>query len=233
MFESYSYKKKFIALILIFCMLSVAAYRRSFKSLIEAYKENKELKELSNSIKSKTDNIDGLRNKVYQYDKFLGNQNVSNDVIQQEIISFSTDLKEHIKILNLEWLKKYFKVEEKDELVLSNPQEEIIDKGGLIFYARYNGEIIGTVSLMKVDNTTFELSKMAVSDQAQGLGVGNKLLTHCMAVAKENNIKKLFLYSNRILLPALHLYQKFGFTEVPLGDVSYERADIKMEKILL
>ena len=56
MFESYSYKKKFIALILIFCMLSVAAYRRSFKSLIEAYKENKELKELSNSIKSKTDN---------------------------------------------------------------------------------------------------------------------------------------------------------------------------------
>ena len=90
MFESYSYKKKFVALILIFCMLSVAAYRRSFKSLIEAYKENRELKELSNSIKSKTDNIDGLRNKVYQYDKFLGNQNVSNDVIQQEIISFST-----------------------------------------------------------------------------------------------------------------------------------------------
>ena len=93
MFESYSYKKKFIALILIFCMLSVAAYRRSFKSLIEAYKENKELKELSNSIKSKTDNIDGLRNKVYQYDKFLGNQNVSNDVIQQEIITFSTSHK--------------------------------------------------------------------------------------------------------------------------------------------
>ncbi|MCC9019963.1 GNAT family N-acetyltransferase [Flavobacterium lipolyticum] len=150
-----------------------------------------------------------------------------------EIISFSTDLKEHIKILNLEWLKKYFKVEEKDELVLSNPQEEIIDKGGLIFYARYNGEIIGTVSLMKVDHITFELSKMAVSDQAQGLGVGNKLLTHCMTVAKENHIKKLFLYSNRILLPALHLYEKFGFTEVPLGDVSYERADIKMEKILL
>lgn len=149
-----------------------------------------------------------------------------------EIISFSPDLKEHIKILNLEWLKKYFKVEEQDEIVLSSPQEEIIDKGGLIFYARYNGEIIGTVSLMKASETSFELSKMAVSDQAQGLGVGNKLLAHCMTVAKENNIKKLFLYSNRILLPALHLYQKFGFTEVPLGDVSYERADIKMEKIL-
>ena len=43
--------------------------------------------------KSKTDNIDDLRNKVFQYDKFLGNQNVSNDVIQQEIISYSTSHK--------------------------------------------------------------------------------------------------------------------------------------------
>jgi len=149
-----------------------------------------------------------------------------------EIIPFSSDLKEPIKTLNKEWLQKYFKVEEKDEIVLSNPQEEIIDKGGLIFYAKYKGEIIGTVSLMKIDHDTFELSKMAVSDKAQGLGIGNQLLIHCLAVAEENNIRKLILYSNRKLLPAIHLYEKFGFAEVPLGNVSYERADIKMEKII-
>ncbi|MBS7230704.1 GNAT family N-acetyltransferase [Flavobacterium psychroterrae] len=151
---------------------------------------------------------------------------------QVEIIPFSPALKEYIKTLNKEWLQKYFRVEEKDEIVLSNPQEEIIDKGGMIFYAKYNEEILGTVSLMKVDETTFELSKMAVSDKAQGLGIGNQLLVHCLAVAEENNIKKLFLYSNRILLPAIHLYEKFGFSEVSLGNVSYERADIKMEKIM-
>jgi ribosomal protein S18 acetylase RimI-like enzyme len=155
--------------------------------------------------------------------------NLQNTV---EIILFSSDLKDPIKTLNIEWLQKYFRVEEKDELVLSNPQEEIIDKGGMIFYAKYNDEILGTVSLMKIDEDTFELSKMAVSDKAQGLGIGNKLLTHSIAVAKEYNIKKLLLYSNRILLPALHLYKKFGFTEVPLGAVSYERADIKMEKTI-
>lgn len=149
-----------------------------------------------------------------------------------EIIPYSADLKEHIKTLNIEWLQKYFRVEEKDELVLSNPQEEIIDKGGMIFYAKYNDAILGTVSLMKIDENTFELSKMAVSDKAQGLGIGNKLLVHSVAVAEENNIKKLLLYSNRILLPALHLYEKFGFVEVPLEDVSYERADIKMEKTI-
>lgn len=153
--------------------------------------------------------------------------NLENTV---EIIPFSPDLKNPIKILNIEWLQKYFRVEEKDEIVLSNPQEEIINKGGMIFYAKYNNEILGTVSLMKIDETTFELSKMTVSDKAQGLGIGNQLLVHCLAVAKENNIKKLFLYSNRRLLPAIHLYQKFGFIEIPLEDVTYERADIKMEK---
>lgn len=150
-----------------------------------------------------------------------------------EIIPFSQDLKDHIKILNIEWLQKYFRVEEKDEIVLSNPQEEIIDKGGLIFYAKYNDEIIGTASLMKIEDTTFELSKMAVSDKAQGLGIGNKLLIHCLAVAKENGIKKVLLYSNRKLLPAIHLYRKFGFEESPLEDGIYERADIKMEKLML
>jgi ribosomal protein S18 acetylase RimI-like enzyme len=155
--------------------------------------------------------------------------NLQNTV---EIIPFSPDLKEPIKSLNIEWLQKYFKVEEKDELTLSNPQEEIIDKGGMIFYARYNDEILGTASLMKVNDTTFELSKMAVSDKAQGLGIGNKLLSHCIAVAEKKNIKRLILYSNRILLPAIHLYEKFGFTEIPLEGGLYERADIKMEKIM-
>jgi len=102
----------------------------------------------------------------------------------------------------------------------------------MIFYAKYNNEILGTVSLLKIDNTTFELSKMAVSDKAQGLGIGNKLLVHCLAVAEERNIKRLFLYSNTKLLPAIHLYEKFGFVEIPLEDGVYERADIKMEKLL-
>lgn len=149
-----------------------------------------------------------------------------------EIIPFSTDLKEHIKTLNLEWLKKYFKVEPKDEIVLSDPQSEIIDKGGMIFYAKYNNQIIGTVSLIKIDDFTFELSKMAVTDTIQGLGIGKKIMEHCLAVAKEEGIQKLILYSNRSLLPAIHLYKKYGFVEIALEDGVYERADIKMERVI-
>lgn len=149
-----------------------------------------------------------------------------------EIIPFSIDLKEPIKTLNLEWLNKYFKVEPKDEKILSDPQGEIIDKGGMIFYAKYANEIVGTVSLLKIDQTTYELSKMAVSEGNQGLGIGKKLMVHCLAEAKQKGIKKLILYSNKSLAPAIHLYESFGFVEIPLEEGIYERADIKMEKYI-
>lgn len=148
------------------------------------------------------------------------------------IIPFSPDLADPIKTLNIEWLKKYFKIEPKDEIVLSHPQEEIIDKGGMIYYAEYNSNIVGTVSLIKITDTIYELSKMAVTDDVQGLGIGKKLLQHCVKIAQENAIKKIILYSNTGLEPAIHLYRKFGFKEIPLEDGVYERADIKMEKII-
>jgi N-acetylglutamate synthase-like GNAT family acetyltransferase len=146
------------------------------------------------------------------------------------IIPFSSDIKEPFKVLNMEWLKKYFKIEPKDERVLSNPQEEIIEKGGMIFYAKYDDKIVGTVALIKIDENSFELSKMAVTDNVQGLGIGQKLLQHCINIAEKQKIKKLILYSNRSLLPAIHLYEKLGFVEVPLEDGIYDRADIKMKK---
>lgn len=155
--------------------------------------------------------------------------NLDNRVI---IIPFSPDLKDAIKVLNLEWLQKYFKVEAQDDLVLSDPQGEIIDKGGMIFYAQHDGKIVGTISLLKIDDTTFELSKMAVTNGVQGLGIGNKLMEHCLAFARQKGIRKLFLYSNRKLSPALYLYQKFGFQEIPINGSLYERANIKMELTL-
>ncbi len=150
-----------------------------------------------------------------------------------EIIDYSDDQKEAIKILNYEWLEKYFRVEESDAQSLSNPREEIIDKGGFIFYAKLNGEIVGTASLLKKDENLFEIGKMAVSEKAQGHKIGTLLLEHCLQVAKEKQIKTLILYSNTQLQSALHLYRKYGFTEIEMDEGLYDRANIKMEKHLL
>jgi hypothetical protein len=49
-----------------------------------------------------------------------------------------------------------------------NPEGEIIAKGGFIFYAQYNDQIVvGTVSLLKVSESVYEVSKMAVTQGVQ------------------------------------------------------------------
>ena len=150
-----------------------------------------------------------------------------------EIIDYSEEYKNDIKILNYAWLEKYFKVEAGDEKSLSNPKEEILDKGGRIFYARIDGKIVGTASLLKKPNGDFELGKMAVDDDFQGFGIGKMLMEHCLAEAKKSGIKKLILYSNTRLGNAIHLYRKYGFVEVPVTDSAYKRSDIKMELEIL
>jgi N-acetylglutamate synthase-like GNAT family acetyltransferase len=149
-----------------------------------------------------------------------------------EIIEFSDELSEPIKTLNYEWLEKYFRVEDSDIVSLSNPQKYIIDKGGHIYYAKLNDEIVGTASLLKKSETIYELGKMAVTDKAQGHGIGTILLEHCLNVAKQKQIQTLILYSNTILVSAIHLYRKYGFEEIELESGLYERANIKMQKHL-
>jgi N-acetylglutamate synthase-like GNAT family acetyltransferase len=149
-----------------------------------------------------------------------------------EIIDFSDDLSEPIKTLNYEWLEKYFRVEEGDMVSLSKPKKYILEKGGYIYYAKLNGEIVGTASLLKKSETIYELGKMAVAGKAQGHGIGTILLEHCLTVAKQKQIPTLILYSNTILHSAIHLYRKYGFEEIQLESGLYERANIKMEKKL-
>ena len=146
-----------------------------------------------------------------------------------EFLSFTDSLANEFSQMNLAWVKKYFKVELTDEPVLSAPRKNIIDKGGYIFFAKTGDTIAGTFALLKVNDHEFELSKMAVKEEFIGRNIGNAMLTFCLQKAKCLGIQKLVLYSNIKLRPAIHLYKKYGFVQVPLINSAYKRSDIKME----
>jgi len=120
------------------------------------------------------------------------------------------------KSLNIEWLEKYFVVEPIDELVLSNPQTEILDKGGFILMAEFNKKVIGTFAFIKKEELLYEFSKMAIQ--------------FAISFAEQHHWKKIILYSNTLLENSIHLYRKYGFIEVPIEEqVVYSRGNIKME----
>lgn len=149
-----------------------------------------------------------------------------NDV---RFIEYEPELSKYFTELNLAWVEKYFVVEPLDKEVLGDPEHNIIQGGGHIYFAVCDGTIAGTFALLKKEEGIFELAKMAVSEQFQGRNIGNCMLQFCISKAKALNINKLILFSNTILKPAIHLYRKYGFTEVPLGDSVYARSNIKME----
>ena len=132
-----------------------------------------------------------------------------------EIINFDEKYTQYFYDLNAEWLNKHFYIEPYDEMVLSNPKKFIIDNNGYIFFAKIDDKIVGVVSLIN-QKTFYELSKMAVSPEYRGLQIGEKLVKSCMDFGKKKNWNEIILYSNTKLAPAINLYKKLGFVEVPL-----------------
>ena len=84
---------------------------------------------------------------------------------------------------------------------------------------------------LRISNTGGGLTKMAVTETYQGKKVGRTLAEAAIAAAKQSGAEKIILYSNTRLRPAIALYYKLGFKEIPL-DGPYKRTDIKMELIL-
>ena len=149
--------------------------------------------------------------------------------MEVEIIDFEPRWRQEFTDMNIEWISHYFTVEPHDLEQLENPEDYIIAKGGKVFFARYGDEIIGTVALIKVSETVFEMAKMAVKPDFRGLGAGEKLGRHLLEEAKKAGCTLLFLESNQKLTPALTLYKKLGFVEVPIGETLYSRANYKAE----
>jgi GNAT superfamily N-acetyltransferase len=147
------------------------------------------------------------------------------------IVPYSDTYAAAFRSLNEEWISRYFKMEEMDRISLYHPKEYILDKGGYIGVALLNGEAVGVCALIPSykEEYDFELAKMGVSPKAQGKGIGKLLGLHIIEKAKALGAKKLYLESNRILKPALSLYEKLGFKEIVGATSPYERSDIQME----
>lgn len=142
---------------------------------------------------------------------------------------YNSDLADDFKRISYHWIEKYFGVEDEDRRLLENHNEEIIDKGGTILFARYQGQIVGTCALIKYSDELFELAKMGVMEEFQGLKIGRKLAEAILDKARESGAKKVFLESSQQLTAALALYRKLGFTPDPTLKVSpYSRCNVQL-----
>ena len=144
------------------------------------------------------------------------------------ILDYSPEHQPYFEKFNRQWIEEWFEMEAVDEWVLTNPDQSILAPGGAILMATYNGEIAGTVGLRKLDEETYEFTKMAVDSFFRRKGIAEAISYASFRKAKALGATRIVLYSNTLNEGAIRLYEKIGFAHVPVENDVYKRANVKM-----
>jgi ribosomal protein S18 acetylase RimI-like enzyme len=149
------------------------------------------------------------------------------------VVPYREEFRSAFEQLNREWIETYFVLEPADREVLGDPRGTILDAGGQVFFVLDQGRVLGTCAVLRHNAEDYEIAKMAVAPAARGRGFGDLLMEASVAFAEQAGARRVVIVSNTILGPAIRLYLKHGFVEVPMAaDGRYRRANIRLERAL-
>jgi GNAT superfamily N-acetyltransferase len=149
------------------------------------------------------------------------------------VVTYREELRAAFEELNRDWIESYFVLEDADRAIFADPRAAILGPGGQIFFVVEGNAVLGTCAVLRHSAEEVEIAKMAVAPSARGRGLGDLLMEASVDFARKTGANKVSIVSNTVLAPAISLYRKHGFIEVPLAsDGRYQRANIRLEREL-
>ena len=120
-------------------------------------------------------------------------------------------------------------------------REEIASGNRQVFVYKVNGKFIGEGTLVfdtgdpdyTIPDKRVYVSRMIVKKEYRGQGIGSEILTFLIEKAKEMGFNEMTIGVDKDNTVALHLYRKFGFTEVLFDGADEDGEYYKLMKSLL
>jgi putative acetyltransferase len=146
-----------------------------------------------------------------------------------QIVRYRAEYQPAFERLNRAWLEGHSLLEPVDLEYLREPERLILAGGGEVFFAVEGDVVLGSCAAVRMDDTTFELAKLAVAPEARGKGVGRTLSQTVLDYARAAGATEVVLTSHTALVEAIRLYQSLGFRHAAMpADVRYETANVYM-----
>lgn len=131
------------------------------------------------------------------------------------VLDYKPELNQHFHDLAGPWLTEELNGQLKEEngITMEEPEADHFMDGGFYFYASYKDQIVGKVSLKRLDSHAFEFNQPYIHPNYRKFKIDRVFLERCISRCIENQARELWVQTSIRKSDTYELFRSMGFED--------------------